>query len=132
MDLQQLRNSMLDRLGTTEETPFGPDALVYKVKGKVFAIIGLNNPAFEQASAPQLDPSLEGVWVNLKCDPDKALALRDIFESVIPGYHMNKKHWNTIIIDGDLPIEEFFALVEHSYALVVKSLKKADREALKL
>ena len=130
MDLQQLKHSLLDRLGTTEETPFGPDALVYKVKGKVFAIIGLNNPPFPQATQPNLDASLQGVRVNLKCAPDKALALRNMFESVIPGYHMNKKHWNSIIIGGDLPIEEFFALVDHSYLLVVKSLKKADREAL--
>ena len=121
---------MLDRLGATEETPFGPDALVYKVKGKVFAIIGINNAAFEQATDPHLDASLNGVRVNLKCDPGKALALRDIFDSVIPGYHMNKKHWNTVIIGGDLPEQEFFALVDHSYALAAKSLKKAEREAL--
>lgn len=119
---------MLDRLGTTEGTPFGPDALVYKVQGKVFAIIGLGNKT--DTKQTDLDPSLVGVRINLKCDPDKALALRDMFDAVIPGYHMNKKHWNTVIIGGDLPIEEFFALVDHSYALVVKSLKKADREAL--
>ena len=107
---------MLDRLGVTEETPFGPEVLVYKVKGKMFSLI-----------APQDQP----IRINLKCDPDKALALRDMFESIIPGYHMNKKHWNTIILDGEVPEAEVCALIDHSYDLVVKGLKKADREALK-
>ena len=121
---------MHDKLGVTEETPFGPDALVFKVKGKMFAIIGIGNPPFDEATDPDLDPTLIGVRVNLKCDPDKALALRDMFTAVLPGYHMNKKHWNTIIMGGDLPDAEFFALIDHSYELVAKSLKKAEREAL--
>ena len=108
---------MLDRLGATEETPFGPEVLVYKVKGKMFSLIAWQD---------------QPLRINLKCEPNKSLALRDMFESIIPGYHMNKKHWNTIILDGEVPVAEVCALIDHSYDLVVKGLKKADREALKL
>lgn len=97
--------------------PFGPDAAVYKVKDKIFAIAGNFRGR----------PS-----VNLKCDPDQALGLRDIFEGVVPGYHMNKKHWNTVILDGTVPGGEIERMVDHSYGLVVKSLTKAKRQALEL
>lgn len=115
MELEKLKHTMLDRLGVTEETPFGPELFVYKVKGKMFSVIAWQD---------------QPIRINLKCDPDKALALRDMFESIIPGYHMNKKHWNTIILDGDVPEAEICSLIDHSYELVVKGLKKADRVAL--
>lgn len=96
--------------------PFGEDVAVFKIKGKMFATFSLD---FHGSEA-----------MNLKCDPDQALALRDVFESVIPGYHMNKKHWNTVILDGSVPNEEIKRMIEHSYALVVKSLKAIERKAL--
>jgi len=95
--------------------PFGPDAAVFKVMGKVFAILGVHQGR-EQ--------------VNLKCDPLEAMQLRDVFPSVIPGYHMNKKHWNTVILDGSIPDGEVQRQIDHSYSLIVKSLKKVDRAYL--
>lgn len=96
--------------------PFGDDVAVFKIRGKMFATFSLDY---------QGHPAM-----NLKCEPMQALALRDVFESVIPGYHMNKKHWNTIILDGSVPKAEIERMIEHSYGLVVKSLKKAERQAL--
>lgn len=100
-----------------ESYPFGKDAAVFKVSGKVFAILFKGEVGVER--------------VNLKCDPDQALALRDIFSSVIPGYHMNKKHWNTVILNGEVPSPEIQRMVEHSYALVIESLKKTEKLALR-
>ena len=115
MQLENLRKILLERKATTEETPFGPQALVYKVMGKMFALI-----AWEE------DP----ISISLKCDPDFALALRAQYSAVIPGYHMNKKHWNTVTIDGSIPNDEVLGMIEDSYNLVVKGLKKTDREKL--
>jgi len=70
--------------------------------------------------------------MNLKCDPDEANALRDVFDAVIPGYHMNKKHWNTVILDGTVPVNEIERMVDRSYGLVVKGLKKSEQQALEL
>lgn len=95
--------------------PFGPDAKVYKVKDKVFAIVSVRQQQLQ---------------VNLKCEPQQALMLRDIFPVVLPGYHMNKKHWNTVLLDGSLPRGEVERMIEHSFALVVKSLPKKLRLAL--
>lgn len=101
--------------GVEETTPFGPDALVYKVMGKMFALT---------------DPDEYPPFANLKCDPDRALELRDEHEAVKPGYHMSKRHWNSIYLDGTLPPKLIRELIDHSYDLVVKGLKKADREKL--
>ena len=98
---------------TEETTPFGPEVLVYKVAGKMFA-----------ATNPDSVPS----EVNLKCDPDRALELRDLYAAVKPGWHMNKKHWNTVVLDDSLSEELLSELVLDSYKLVVKGMKKADRE----
>lgn len=97
--------------------PFGEDVAVYKVKNKMFALV----------SHHQQRPS-----VNLKTDPADAIELRDIFSDVIPGYHMNKQHWNTVFLDGDVPVGEIERQVDCSYALVVKGLTKRQREALEL
>jgi len=70
------------------------------------------------------------IRINLKCDPNEAIVLRDMFESVIPGYHMNKEHWNTVILDGTIPESEIKIMIDESYRLVVKSFKKSDREQL--
>ena len=100
-----------------KDYPFGPEVAVFKVKNKMFATLAEENN--------------EG-RMNLKCEPTEALMLRDIFESVIPGYHMNKKHWNTIKLDGSVPDNEIKRMIDNSFGLVVKSLKKSDRQQLQL
>ena len=112
MNFEQLQNAMLNKKGAVEETPFGPQALVYKVMGKMFALI-----AWEE----------NPLSMTLKCDPDFALALRAEYEAVTAGYHMSKKHWNTIVLDGTVPEDLIMTMIDDSYALVVKGLKKADR-----
>src|SRR5262245_51158016 len=113
MDLCRFREYCLTRPGSSEETPFGPDVVVFNVGGKMFALAALDElPA----------------TVNLKCDPDLALDLRDRYEQVRPGYHMNKKHWNTVEIEGGgIPARELRGMIDHSYALVVKGLPKGAR-----
>jgi predicted DNA-binding protein (MmcQ/YjbR family) len=110
MDLAQFREYCLSKPGATEDTPFGPDVLVFKVSGKMFAL----------AAVDEVPPS-----VNLKCDPDLALDLRDRYEQITPGYHMNKKHWNTVQMDGGVPDTEVRQMIDHSYDLVAKNLPKA-------
>jgi predicted DNA-binding protein (MmcQ/YjbR family) len=100
---------------TTEETPFGPDALVYKVMGKMFALV-----AWEA----------EPMTITLKCEPGQALFLRDVYPAVRPGYYMNKNHWNTVTIDGSIPEPELLGMIDDSYDLVVKSLPRAARDEL--
>jgi predicted DNA-binding protein (MmcQ/YjbR family) len=109
MDLAQFREYCLRKPCTTESTPFGPDVLVFKVSGKMFALATLDETPTR---------------VNLKCDPDLALDLRDRYEQVTPGYHMNKKHWNTIEIESGIPERELRKMIDHSYDLVVKGLTK--------
>jgi predicted DNA-binding protein (MmcQ/YjbR family) len=100
-------------LPQVEETmPFGPEVLVYKVAGKMFAL---------------LIPDEAPVRMNLKCDPERGLELRDRYESILPGYHMSKKHWNTLLLDGTLPSKLVRELIEHSFDLVVESLPKKVR-----
>jgi predicted DNA-binding protein (MmcQ/YjbR family) len=105
MNLESFREYCLSKPQVTEETPFGPDTLVFKVGGKIFAIAPLD-------AAP--------VRVNLKCDPDLALDLRDRYEQVQAGYHMNKKHWNTIGIEAGIPDVEIRKMIDHSYELVAR------------
>ena len=112
MDLAQFREYCLSKPRATEGTPFGPDVLVFKVGGKMFALAALD----------ELPPT-----VNLKCDPDLAPELRDWYEQVRPGYHMNKKHWNTVEIEGGIPLVELRRMIDHSYELVVERLPKAAR-----
>jgi predicted DNA-binding protein (MmcQ/YjbR family) len=110
MDLAQFREYCLSKPRATEGTPFGPDVLVFKVGGKMFALA-----AFDEMPTT----------VNLKCDPDLALDLRDRYEQVRPGYHMNKRHWNTVEIEGSIPDAELRKMIDHSYDLVVESLPKS-------
>jgi predicted DNA-binding protein (MmcQ/YjbR family) len=112
MNLEDFREHCLTKPGATEGTPFGEDTLVFKVGGKMFAL----------ASLDDVPPR-----VNLKCDPDLALELRDRYEEVQPGYHMNKKHWNTVELSGRIPAAELRRMLDHSYDLVVKSLPKRAR-----
>ena len=108
-----MRGCCLGMKGTTEGLPFDADALVFKVRGKIFALTSFS--AWEKG-----EPT-----VNLKCEPEKALVLRGKYEAVRPGYHMNKKHWNTVRIDtGELSDAQVFTWVAESYQLVVKNLPK--------
>lgn len=115
MELEDFIGYCMGKAEVEETTPFGPDVLVYKVCGKMFALTGVD----------EFPPR-----VNLKCDPDRTIELRDEYDAVIPGYHMNKKHWNTVILDGSMSDDLVWELVDHSYVLVVGSLKKLDRERL--
>ncbi len=102
--------------------PFDPDVSVFKVMGKMFALISPSG-----GKSPNKLPQM-----NLKCDPQHAQELRDVFDAVIPGYHMNKKHWNTVILDGSIPPSEIERMIDHSYTLVVKGLTKKERSQLQL
>ncbi|HEY8961948.1 MAG TPA: MmcQ/YjbR family DNA-binding protein [Luteolibacter sp.] len=105
MDLPDFIAHCLSKPGAEETTPFGPDTLVYKVGGKIFAL----------TSPDEFPPR-----VNLKCDPERAMELRDRHEAITPGYHMNKRHWNTLVLDGSLPDVLIRDLIDHSYQLVSK------------
>jgi|TARA_R110000850_G_scaffold213546_2_gene339563 predicted DNA-binding protein (MmcQ/YjbR family) len=115
MNYDDAKNYLLSKPAVREDYPFGPEVMVTKIKGKMFATLGVEK---------------EVGHMNLKCDPDQAQELRDLFESVKPGYHMNKLHWNTIILDGSIPQGEIERMIDHSYGLVVKKLKRVEREAL--
>lgn len=113
----ELKRYLLAKPEAVEDYPFGPEAAVYKVLGKMFALV------YHQQGECR---------VNLKCDPVEAMELRHVFDAVLPGYHMNKKHWNTVRLDGSLPMGEIQRMVDNSYRLVVKGLKKAERQGLAL
>ena len=115
MHLDAFRDHCLAQRGATEDLPFGPDTLVFKVMGKMFALIGLGGPPYA---------------AGLKCDPERALELREQYEGVYPGPYLNKTHWNYVDLGGEVPAELIRELVDHSYALVVAGLKKADRAQL--
>ena len=110
MDLPDVIARFLSKPGSEETTPFGPEVLVYKVGGKRF---GLTDPG---AFPPR---------INLKCDPERSLELRTEHTGIIPGYHMNKRHWNTLLLDGSVPSKLVAELVDHSYDLVAASLPKS-------
>ncbi|TLV02809.1 MmcQ/YjbR family DNA-binding protein [Dyadobacter luticola] len=116
MNLETLRDFCLKLPGVTEELPFGPDTLVFKVKNKVFLLTPLDSDKQQ---------------FNAKCDPEKAEELREKYPDVKPGYHMNKKHWNTVYVTGNIPSEILFEWVKDSYDLVVATLPKKDQETLK-
>jgi len=116
MNIEQLQEYCLQKPGVEESFPFGPDTLVFKVGGKLFLLAGLDS---------------EPLQFNVKCDPEKAVELREEYACVLPGYHMNKKHWNTIIIDGSVPTRLIKEWIDHSYQLIVSSLPKKTRDALK-
>lgn len=115
MNLETLRDFCLTLPGVTEELPFGPDTLVFKVMGKVFLLTPLDEV---------------NLSFNVKCDPEKAEELREKHNDVKPGYHMNKKHWNTIYVSGSIPSELLFSWVKHSYELVASSLTKTLKQEL--
>lgn len=114
MNIEILRDYCLAKQGVTEGFPFDETTLVFKVLGKMFALTDVE----------------DDFSVNLKCDPEKAIRLREEYPSIRPGYHMNKKHWNTIDIDGSVPDNLVFQLTDHSYELVVKKMPKSKQKEL--
>lgn len=125
MNFQACQQYLADKPETQVSFPFGPEVYVYKVANKMFALLSPKGNRTD--SNPQQHAQL-----NLKCDPFHAQELRDVFSAVIPGYHMNKKHWNTLILDGSLPPSEITRLIDHSYGLIVSKLTAAQRKPLEL
>ena len=115
MNIETLREYILQKPAVTEGFPFGEDTLVFKVNNKIFFLAGLE-------SAP--------LQFNVKCDPEKALDLRDRYNCVLPGYHMNKKHWNTIVADGSASNKLLQEWITDSYNLVVAGLTKIEQKKL--
>ena len=115
MNFEAAKAYLLSKPEAREDYPFGPPVLVPKIKGSMFATLT------KQDGVPHM---------NLKCDPSFAEELREMHESIVPGHHMNKTHWNTIILDGSVPDEELERMIDHSYSLVVKKLKKSQRSLL--
>lgn len=111
MNIEDFRDYCLLKAGVTEETPFGPETLVFKVAGKVFALTDIDTFAS----------------INLKCDPERAVELREAHDYIQPGYHMNKRHWNTVLIGTGAPVGQLHELIDHSYGLVRAALPKAVR-----
>ncbi|MFC1840120.1 MmcQ/YjbR family DNA-binding protein [Thermodesulfobacteriota bacterium] len=111
-----IEDYLLSKKGSYKDFPFGPEAAVFKVCDKMFALISM------EKDIPRL---------NLKCDPEDAELLRSMFGAVKPGYHMNKRHWNSVYIDGSVPDGIIYQMIDDSYELVVKRLKKTDRLKLK-
>ena len=115
MNIETFRDYCLTKPGVTESFPFGETTLVFKVGNKIFALTSLDD---------------QPLSINLKCDPELAVQLREEFSAVQPGYHMNKTHWNTVKADGSIRDSQLQEWIDHSYELVKKSLPKAVREAL--
>ncbi len=115
LTLPDIRAYCASKKGTAEDFPFDFQTLVFKVGGKMFALTDIDSSVLS---------------INLKCDPYLSLELRSRYPQVTPGYHMNKKHWNTVIVDGSIPDEEILKMIDHSYGLVVRGLSKAARETI--
>ena len=111
-DFDTLKSYLLAKPGAVEEFPFDTVTLVIKVGGRMFALVGIND-----------DP----LRLNLKCDPGKAEILREIYPAILPGYHMNKRHWNTVILDGSIADTVIQSMIDDSYNLVVQGLSKAKQ-----
>ena len=115
MNIEEIRNYCLAKPGVTEDMPFGEDTLVFRVGEKLFLLTSLS----------------QSDRFNVKCDPERAIELREQHSEVQPGYHMNKKHWNTVHTNGNLTRREICNMIDHSYDLVLKSLPKNIREQIK-
>lgn len=115
MNLEDLRDYCLQKPGTTEGLPFGDDTLVFKVGGKMFLLAGIS----------------AGNSFNVKCDPELAIELRERYTEVRPGYHMNKKMWNTVLMDGSLTNKQLIGMIDHSYELVLCGLPKKTQDEIR-
>jgi len=126
MNEVEAKKYLLSKPETLEDFPFGDDVSVFKVKGKMFATLALGT-----GNEKDTGSKMAGYYcMNLKCDPEEAAMLRDIFSSVIPGYHMNKKLWNTIILDGSIPQGEIERMIDNSYMLVVSKMTKKGQQSI--
>jgi predicted DNA-binding protein (MmcQ/YjbR family) len=117
LNIEEITEYCSNKKEVTREFPFNEDTLVLKVIGKIFLLAALEKIPLQ---------------INLKCSPEEAIELREKYEAVIPGYHMNKKHWNTVIIDNSIPPKNIFSWIDNSYELVVNGLKKSEKEELKI
>jgi predicted DNA-binding protein (MmcQ/YjbR family) len=116
MNAEAIREYCLKKKGRiTEGFPFGEEVLVFKVQGEIFLLLMLDN---------------QPLSMNLKCDPELAVDLRERYEAVQPGYHMNKKHWNTVVLDGSIPVQEIRKMIDHSYEQIVRGMKRSLRDKL--
>lgn len=115
MNIEKLREYCLSKAGAMEDFPFDETTIVFKIGSKIFAMSDLEKLPFS---------------VNLKCDPEKAIELRERYECIIPGWHMNKKHWNTVYPERELPVSLFYEMIDDSYELVKKTLKKSEKEEI--
>ena len=127
LNVQQAETYLLSKPETSLYYPFGDEVKVFRVKNKMFATIAHGSTA---KSAKVDDETKTHYWMNLKCDPDEAVMLRDIFPSVIPAYHMNKSQWNSIILDGSIPKGEIERMMDNSYMLVVSKMTKKDQASI--
>lgn len=116
MDIELIWKICLSKKGAEETFPFGPSVLVFKVGGKMFALFDVDN--------------FNGI--NLKCDPERSIELRETYSEITPAYHMNKKHWNTVKIDQSIDDQLIVDLIDHSYELVVASLPKKIRDVVQI
>ena len=124
MNQQTVHTYLMNKPLVKLTQPFAKDVDVYKVNHKMFATLALSNEG-------ETDENGEPIWwLNLKCDPDEAQSLRDIFPSVIPGYHMNKRLWNTVILDGSIPQGEIERMIDNSFMLVVSKMTKKDQQSI--
>lgn len=114
MNIEEAREYCLSRKGASESLPFGDDILVFKIMGKMFAVLGL-------------EPHDEGFMIIVKCDPDVAIDLREKYQAVFPGYHFNKKYWNSIYLEKDMDEQQIRYWIDHSIEEVVKKLPKKDQ-----
>lgn len=124
MNHQEVHQYLSDKPETKLQHPFGEETHVYKVKNKMFAVLAIGKIATGEHEG-QVE-----YWLNLKCDPEEAIMLRDIFPAVIPGYHMNKRHWNTVILNGSIPPGEIKRMIDNSFNLVVSVMPKSDQRSI--
>lgn len=115
MQLEALQTYLLDKPQTIRSFPFGKDVQVFKVNHKMFALVSWRNDL---------------MMINLKCDPDEAVALRDIFPAITQGYHMDKKHWISVYFDGTVPEDEIKRIIDNSFLLVVSKMTKKDQQSI--
>ncbi len=116
MNIEEITKYCLKKKGVTQGFPFDEETLVLKVMDKIFLLASLEKIPLQ---------------INLKCVPEEAIELREKYEAVIPGYHMNKQHWNTVIIDNSIPPKNIFSWIDNSYDLIVSGLKKSKKKELK-
>ncbi len=117
MNLESIRTYCLAKPGkVTEDFPFDEETLVFRVSGKIFLLTSMND---------------RPLALNLKCNPEQAIEWREQYEAVQPGYHMNKRHWNTVTLDGRIPRDKLLSMIDHSFGEVVRGLKKSERQKIK-